>query len=164
MSVVVQTGTFQPALIERPARKLVILRSIEATDYYAFCEEIGCDVFEKTWGELQQLEGAMGDPMGLWLPEMLVRHGTSIYAIGIEVTADYVGPLPDGTEVIDLLPTTYLLFHAPPSQTMFDAVRTQIGQYDPASHGLSWAKDSAPVFQFAPDDVHGYTEGHPVKR
>ncbi|MGI6659693.1 MAG: hypothetical protein ACOX4N_09885 [Dethiobacteraceae bacterium] len=30
-------------VIERPARKLILLRSKKATDYFSYCEEKGCD-------------------------------------------------------------------------------------------------------------------------
>jgi hypothetical protein len=142
----------------------VTLRSVTATDYYSFCAEIGCDTFDRTWDELRQLEGAMSEPMGLWLPPMMVRSGTSTYVIGVEVSANFQSPIPDRTEVINMSSTTYLLFHSSPSESMIEAVRAQIAEFEPASRGLSWDKDLAPVFQLAPDDVRGYTEGHPVKR
>ena len=29
--------------VERPKRKLILLRAKKATDYFSFCEECGCD-------------------------------------------------------------------------------------------------------------------------
>ncbi|MGL5512945.1 MAG: helix-turn-helix transcriptional regulator, partial [Sporomusa sp.] len=36
-------------VIERPARKLILKRGTKAADYFAYCEEVGCDV----WGMLE---------------------------------------------------------------------------------------------------------------
>ena len=52
-------------VISRPARKLVLRRGREAKHYFEYCEEVGCGV----WDELGKFEGALQEPMGLWLPQ-----------------------------------------------------------------------------------------------
>lgn len=32
-------------IIERPARKVLLKRGIKATEYFGYCEEVGCDVW-----------------------------------------------------------------------------------------------------------------------
>lgn len=51
-------------VIEKPARKVIIKRGIKAADYFAYCEEVGCDI----WGLLQSIPSVIGEPVSLWLP------------------------------------------------------------------------------------------------
>ena len=79
-------------VIERPKRKAIIKRGIKATDYFAYCEEVGCEV----WGELCSIKGALYEPMGMWLPKKLIKTGTSQYVQGVEVPNDVDGMIPQG--------------------------------------------------------------------
>ncbi|MCK7487211.1 MAG: AraC family transcriptional regulator [Bacillus subtilis] len=45
-------------VVERPRRKLLLLRAKTATDYFAYCEEVGCDV----WGILTSVTDALYEP------------------------------------------------------------------------------------------------------
>ena len=74
-------------VIERPARKLILKRGFKAEDYFAFCEEVGCDI----WGILESIKGALYESIGLWLPEGMRKPGTSEYCQGVEVPADFSG-------------------------------------------------------------------------
>ena len=75
-------------VIDKPVRKAVIRRGVGAEDYFAYCEEVGCDV----WGLLTSMRSLCGEPVCLWLPEKMRKPGTSIYVQGVEVAADYSGP------------------------------------------------------------------------
>ena len=46
-------------VIEKPARKAVIRRGVRAEDYFAYCEEVGCDV----WGLLTSMRSLCGEPV-----------------------------------------------------------------------------------------------------
>ena len=35
--------TMTVTAVERPARKLILVRSVKATEYFSYCEEVGCD-------------------------------------------------------------------------------------------------------------------------
>jgi len=65
-------------VIERPARKILLKRARTARDYYAYCEEVGCDA----WGVLTSVKEALYEPVGLWLPVKLRPAGTSEYVQG----------------------------------------------------------------------------------
>jgi hypothetical protein len=52
--------------------------------YFEYCEEVGCEV----WNEVGQIEPALHEPMGLWLPEALLKPNTSSYVQGVEVPLD----------------------------------------------------------------------------
>jgi hypothetical protein len=151
-------------LQERPACKLILQRGIKATEYWGYCEEVGCDV----WGVLLSLKGTLGEPKGLWLPESLLRPGTSEYVMGVEVPANFGGPIPDGMEVIDLPPTAYLVFQGPPYAgdeeigQAVDAIWRAIDEYLPERIGWQWS-DHAPRYQLAPLPERGCVHGMPVK-
>lgn len=53
-------------IIERSARKLLLKRGITATDYFKYCEEVGCDV----WALLTSVKEALYEPAGFELIEL----------------------------------------------------------------------------------------------
>jgi AraC family transcriptional regulator len=55
MSESLKTNTIFVQVIDRPARKLIIKRGIQAADYYAYCEEVGCEVWDVLAGIQQAL-------------------------------------------------------------------------------------------------------------
>ena len=60
-------------VVERPARKLIFLRHITATDYFSACEEVGCE-----WeGYFKSIPGAFDTGAGGRLPKSLIRPETS---------------------------------------------------------------------------------------
>lgn len=151
-------------VIERPARKLILKRGIKATHYFEYCEEVGCDI----WGILTSIKEAIYEPMGLWLPQNMVKPGTSVYAQGVEVPTDYNGIIPEGFDVIDLPPCKMMIFQGPPYEEekfeeaigdLWEAVK----KYNPEIYGYSWADEDAPRFQLEPMGYRGYIEGRPVR-
>lgn len=93
-------------VIDRPARKLILKRGINAAHYFEYCEEVGCDV----WGILSSVKEALYEPIGMWLPENLRKEGTSLYAQGVEVPKDYSGEVPDEFDLIDLSHCKMMVF------------------------------------------------------
>ena len=83
-------------VIEKPERKVIIKRGKEATEYFKYCEEVGCDV----WGLLCSMKSISGEPLCLWLPEKYIPEGTSEYVQGVEVELDYSGEIPEGFDKI----------------------------------------------------------------
>ena len=77
-------------VIEKPVRKVIIKRGIKATDYWTYCEEVGCDV----WGLLKSIKSISGEPVCLWLPKHLRRPITNEYVQGVEVDPCYSGIVP----------------------------------------------------------------------
>lgn len=152
-------------VIERPARRLILKRAVTAEDYYAYCEEVDCDV----WDKLASIKDAAYEPAGYWLPESMRRPGTSEYVQGVEVAADYSGPVPDGFELIDLPACQLMLFQGPPfnDEDFENAIGTLwelMDRYDPMLYGYRWADDECPRFQLEPQGYRGYIEGRPVKK
>ena len=151
-------------VIERPARKLILKRGFKAEDYFAYCEEVGCDI----WGILESIKGALHESIGLWLPEGMRKPGTSEYCQGVEVPADFSGAVPDGFDIIDLPACKYMVFHGEPfeDEKFSEAVETvwdAIERYDPKQYGWEWAPEEGPRFQLAPVGARGYIEGVPVR-
>ncbi len=152
-------------VIERPARKLLLKRGTKAEEYFAYCEEVGCDV----WGVLTSVKDALYEPAGFWLPRKLRPAGTSTYVLGVELPSSYAGAVPEGYEVIDLPPATMMVFQGEPyDDEVFEVevcnVMAKIDRFDPKTYGWDWDPEAAPRFQLAPEGWRGYIEARPVKR
>ena len=150
-------------VVDKPGRKVIIKRGKEATEYFKYCEEVGCDV----WGLLCSMKAISGEPVCLWLPKNHIKAGTSEYVQGVEVDTDYSGEIPDGFEVIELPKCKYIMFQGEPFeeenfgeaiQQVWDAIK----KYNPQSMGYAW-DDSNPRIQLEPIGTRGYIELHPVK-
>lgn len=151
-------------VIEKPARKVIIKRGIKATEYFSYCEEVGCDV----WGLLKSIKSISGEPVCLWLPKELRKPVTNKYVQGVEVEADYAGPVPEGFEIIDLPSATYLLFRGEPfDDENYVAAINEIWdaeeKYNPEFIGFEW-DDKNPRIQLEPIGKRGYLELVPVKK
>ena len=145
-------------VIDKPVRKAVIRRGVRAEDYFAYCEEVGCDV----WGLLTSMRSLCGEPVCLWLPEKMRKPGTSIYVQGVEVAADYSGPVPEGFDVIDLPAAKYLMFQGEPFEEedycqAIETVQTAAKGYDPSVIGYRWDREN-PRIQLEPVGTRGYIE------
>jgi protein deglycase len=151
-------------VVDRPARKLIVKRGIKSTHYFEYCDEVGCDV----WEVLTGIKEAINEPMGLWLPDNLRNEGTSIYAQGVEVAADYSGNVPDGYDVIDLSPCKMMIFQGEPydDESFPEAIgslQETIRNFNPGLYGYKWADADGPRFQLEPLGHRGYIEGRPVR-
>lgn len=159
-----EANTIFVQVVDRPARKLIIKRGIKAEDYYAFCEEVGCDIWEK----LCQVKDALYEPIGMWMPENLRTPGTSVYTQGVEMPLDYSGPVPEGFELTELPPCKMMIFQGQPYDdekfeeaigSMWETLKT----YNPEIYGFKWAEEDGPRIQLAPQGYRGYIEGKPVR-
>lgn len=151
-------------VVERPARKVILKRGVKATHYYEYCEEVGCDV----WGMLSSVKEAMYEPIGMWLPDSLIKEGTSQYAQGVEVPLDYSGKVPEGFDVIKLAPCKMMVFQGEPfEEEHFEEAISDLWdvmkKYKPETYGYAWYDEAAPRFQLAPQGYRGYIEARPVK-
>lgn len=160
----VPANTVFVQVIERPARKAIIKRGIEATEYFQYCEEVGCDV----WGILTSVKEALYEPAGFWLPQAWIPEKTSRYVQGVEVPADYRGEVPDGFELIEMPPCRMMIFQGAPfaDEDFGEAIGELwdvIDRYDPKLYGFAWAPEEGPRFQLEPRGYRGYIEGRPVK-
>lgn len=149
--------------IEKPPRKAIIKRGIKATEYFAYCEEVGCDV----WGLLTSIKSLGGEPVCLWLAPKYIAPDTSEYVQGVEVPTSYNKSVPEGFDVIDLPAAKYLMFKGEPFAEedyaqAINQVQIAIEKYDPVLVGLSWDK-SNPRIQLEPIGTRGYIELIPVK-
>jgi AraC-like DNA-binding protein len=165
MEKTTETKSVFVQVIERPARKILLLRGREAGDYFAYCEEVGCDV----WNVLTSVKEALYEPVGLWLPKHLIKEGTSKYVQGVEVPLDYAKEIPEGYELIELPPCKMMVFQSEPYND--DDFMDEIGlvwdhieKFDPSIYGYRWAPEAAPRFQLAPMGYRGYIEARPVEQ
>lgn len=150
-------------VVKKPERKVVIKRGVKAESYFAYCEEVGCDV----WGTLMSMDSLCVEPVCLWLPEKYISPGTSKYVQGVE-RGDSDGKIPDGFEVIDLPEAEYLMFQGEPFAEedyceAISRVERAIDTYDPSVIGYVW-DDENPRIQLEPRGARGYIELRAVKR
>ena len=151
-------------IIRKPAHKVIIKRGVKAAEYFAYCEEVGCDV----WGTLLSMDSLCGEPVCLWLPERLRTPGTSEYVQGVEVAEDYTGNIPQGFDIIELPTAEYLMFQGEPfaeedyCEAIF-AVQQAAERYQPAVIGYRRDAEN-PRIQLEPRGERGYIELLPVKK
>ncbi len=155
-------------VIHKPERKVIIKRGISAEDYFAYCEEVGCDV----WGTLMSMDSLGEEPVCLWLPEEYKTPNTSTYVQGVEVASDYAenvpGKIPEGFDIISLPATEYLVVQGEPFEEEDYAqailsVQYSMNHYDPTVIGYEW-DDSNPRIQLEPRGERGYIELRAIKR
>ena len=149
-------------VVDKPERSVIIKRGKTAADYFAYCEEVGCEV----WGLLKSIPALDGEPVCLWLPKAYQKPGTSEYVQGVEVAADHKVIVPEGFELITLPAAKYLMFQGEPFAEAdycqaIDDVQQAAAQYDPSVLGLAW-DERQPRIQLEPIGQRGYIELLPV--
>ena len=150
-------------VIEKPERKVIIKRGKEATEYFKYCEEVGCDI----WGLLSSIKSICGEPVCLWLPKKYIKANTSEYVQGVEVSMDYSGQIPEGFDIIELPKCKYIMFQGEPfkEENFCEAIGQvcdAIKKYNPNINGFNWDDDN-PRIQLEPIGTRGYIELHPIK-
>lgn len=151
-------------VIERPSRKVLLKRGMKAKEYFAYCDEVGCDV----WSILSSVKEALYEPIGMWLPKHLIKEGTSQYVQGVELPLDYDKNIPEGFELIELPPVKMMVFQGEPYDDEdfmeeVSSVMQYIDRFKPEVYGYHWAPETAPRFQLAPMGYRGYIEARPVE-
>lgn len=151
-------------VVDKPERKVFVKRGVTATEYWSYCNEVGCDV----WGTLTSVKSISGEPVCLWLPKKLIEDGTSEYVQGVEVACDYDGKIPDCFDVITLPAASYLMFQGEPfAEEDFGAaieeLQAAIKKYDPSVIGYRW-DDENPRIQLEPIGTREYIELRSIKQ
>lgn len=151
-------------VIKKPARKALIMRGKNADEYFAYCEEVGCDV----WGLLMSMNSLCGEPVCLWLPDNMRKPNTSVYVQGVEVSSDFDGEIPEGFDLIELPEAEYIMFQGEPFSEedyceAISAVQNSMNKYDPSLIGYEW-DDKNPRIQLEPRGERGYIEMRAVKK
>jgi AraC-like DNA-binding protein len=158
-----ETKTVFVQLLHKSERQAIIKRATKAEDYYQYCEEVDCEI----WGLLASIKSINGEPYAYWLPQNLIKPGTSKYIQGVEVEPGYTTPLPEGLEMTTMPESDYLLFQGEPYddcgyEEAIGELWRVIEKYDPSRMGLEWNPD-APKIQMEPIGSRGYMELHPVR-
>jgi len=159
-----KTSTIFVQVVHRPARKLILKRGVKAADYFAYCDEVGCEV----WDVLCGIKQAIYEPIGMWLPQNLRNPGTSEYAQGVEVPLHYTEPVPEGLEMITLPACMMMIFQGEPyDDTVFQEAIGSLWEamknFKPEIYGFQWADEDGPRIQLEPQGYRGYIEGRPVR-
>jgi len=158
--------TVTVTVVEKPNRKLILKRGKKSTDYFEFCEEIGCDAFEI----LETIPQALEKAVFIELPASMITPGTSKAAAALEVPFDFDGEIPEGFDTVDLTSHLYMWFNGAPyeDEAMFGAAHEElyraIVNYKPEVYGYEFAPDSAPVFHYGTTAATGCKQLIPVTR
>lgn len=150
-------------VVRKPERKVIIKRGVKATEYWTYCNEVGCDV----WGTLTSMDSLCGEPVCLWLPEKYIAPGTSAYVQGVEADMDFAGDIPDGFDILTLPACEYLMFQGEPFREedyceAIAAVQNAMDRYAPSVIGYEWDNEN-PRIQLEPRGERGYIELKAVK-
>lgn len=152
--------------IQKPKRKLILMYSKSAHDYFSYCEEMGCE-----WdGLFNSIPSKFDTAALLTLPPFLVKPGYGNIASGVEVPYEYDGEIPDHCEMIKLEPCEMLSFQSQPFQTeeefffLMGEVLTAAETFDAAAYGYDYADDHTPRFNFGGQEEKGARIAVPVRR
>ncbi|NLO70009.1 MAG: helix-turn-helix transcriptional regulator [Porphyromonadaceae bacterium] len=156
--------TITVTVVERPARKLIFLRH-NSTDYFAACEEVGCD-----WeGFYNSIPEKYDTAAGGRLPKFLIQPDTNGQAFFVEVPFDYSKSIPNGYEIAELPPCTYLYFNGMPFEDHND-FPIAIGILNEAIENypyerLGWKKsDNVPYLGMGAEAETGARSAVPVEK
>ncbi len=152
--------------VHREKRKLILMYSEKATDYFSFCAEKGCD-----WEGLLNSNPVKIDTAAiLELPDFLCKKRYGKIACGIEVPIDYNGKIPDGYEVVELPECDMLYFQSPSYENeddytvMIDLVNDAISKFDCNLYGYEIRNDIVPRFNFGAQKEVGARYAIPIKK
>jgi AraC-type DNA-binding domain-containing proteins len=149
-------------VVEKPARKVLIKRGVKASDYFSYCEEVGCDI----WGLLVSMSGG-SEPVSMWLPKKYIKPNTSEYVQGVEVELEFSGVVPESFDVIEMPAAKFLKFQGEPFEEAdyCDAIKEiweAEKKFKPETIGYSWDTEN-PRIQLEPRGERGYIEFLPIK-
>ncbi|MDD6995390.1 MAG: AraC family transcriptional regulator [Candidatus Borkfalkiaceae bacterium] len=150
--------------VKKLQRKAIIKRGVKADEYFSYCEEVGCDV----WGLLLSMDSLCGEPVCMYLPQSMIKPGTSLYVQGVETEKNYAGRVPAGFDVIELPEAEYLEFKGEPfeeeeyEEAIFQ-VKKAMDKFNPEPMGYVW-DESNPRIQLEPRGERGYIELKAVKK
>lgn len=156
--------TVTVSVVNRPARKLIFLRT-SGRGYFKDCEEVGCD-----WeGFYNSIPEKFDTAAGGKLPKFLIKPETNGTAFFVEVPINYNKPLPDGYEIAEIPPCTYLYFNGMPFEDQNDfceaigILNEAIGAYPFEKFG--WKKsDDAPYLGMGAESETGARSAIPVEK
>ena len=152
--------------VDKPKRKMILLRSKKATDYFSFCEECGCE-----WeGYLNSNPKKLDTAAIVTLPDSLVATGTGNIAAGIEVPFEYTDcALADGYEMIELPACKMVYFKSQPFENeddfclYIDAVNNALDTFDFSEISLEKDMSQVPFMNFGAQTETGARIACPAK-
>lgn len=152
--------------VVKEKRKLIFMRSKKATEYFSFCEEIGCD-----WEGLLNSNSSKLDTAALLdLPNFLLNNDYGKIACGIEVHIDYTGEIPYGYEIAELPPCEMLYFQSQKYANendyseMINIVLDTAENFDYESYGYKVDNTLAPIFNFGAQTDKGARYAVPIRK
>lgn len=156
--------TVTATYITKPACKLIIKRGIISTDYFSYCDEIGCDI----WDELEKISNRLDKVSFVTLPETMVKERTSNVGTAAEVPLDFNEPIPSGCDIIELPEQLMICFQGQPyeEENWYGGAHSELynamENYNPELYGYIFAYDVFPQFQYPASPNDGVKALKPV--
>ena len=150
--------------ITRPACRMLLKRGIRANDYFSYCDEVGCDI----WDILQAAPNRLDEAALVNLPPALIKEGTSSAVCAVEVPLTGEVTVPEGCEVIEVGERQLLCFQGMPygDEAWYGGAHGEIGRaierYRPELYGYRFAYDLAPAYTFGANAQRGCRVWIPV--
>lgn len=158
--------TVTATVFTKPKCQLILKRGILSQDYFAYCEEMGCDIFEV----LETIPNTSDEVVFIELPPCMMKQGTSKAAVAVEVPIGFCETIPDGLELMELPESQYICFNGAPYKdpSWFGEAHQElyraIENYQPEQYGYEFAKESAPVFNYFASAEKGVKLSIPIKK
>jgi len=155
--------TVTATYITKPACKLIIKRGILSTDYFSYCDEIGCDI----WDKLDKIANCLDKVVFVSLPAYLVKE-TSNVGTAAQVPLDWRGEMPNGCDIIAIPEQTMIWFQGMPyeDENWYGGAHSELdnamNNYKPELYGYKFAYEKAPVFYYPASAKDGVKVLKPV--
>lgn len=150
---------------KKEAHKLILKCGIKSQDYFAYCEEIGCEI----WGLLDSVKDKL-DKVAFTenLPLRYVKPGMSRTACCVEVPLSYSGEIPDGCDIIEIPECEMAYFQGLPYEDSewfgcaHMEVDTAIQNFKPEIYGYRYDYEIAPELCFGASCEEGCRNAVPI--
>jgi len=131
-----------------PARRFIGIKAFGANNYFDFWAKV-----EGAGWDCTKVDGILASltanaQIGVWYEE----NGGKGYLYGVEMPADYAGPIPEGMIMMDVPATEYVVFRHPPydfdsqDAAVWKAIQEAVASYDPRAAGYAW-NPAIPMWQ-----------------
>lgn len=152
-----EVRTVTATVITRPACRMIIKRGIRANDYFSYCDEVGCDI----WDVLAAVPNRLDDVALVNLPPYLIKPGTSSAVCAAMVPLEGEIAIPSGCEAIEVGEHLVMWFQGEPyeDENWYGGAHAEMGRaierYRPERYGYRFAYELAPSYTFGANAQKG---------
>ena len=146
--------------IEGHLREDLTLNAIAAQVGYS---QFYCSKAARVWGLRESIKGTLGGVIAAWIND----RAKAKYVWGVEMPAEFSGPVPEGFECYLAKECDYVKFSHPDEEQSHEAITEAVWNvsetWDPKAHGWEWNDADNPVYEDDRED-EGYMVIKPIMR